>query len=298
MFKREPLKDHNVIDEEKAYSLVPKRRRQSSKRDYGRLLAVCGSTYYRGAAALCCKAALRMGVGIMTLASTEKVICSVTPTVPECTFLPMIESENGTVSAKNVDRILDMSKKCSSVLIGCGLSLDGDTRELVKAIVTGADCRLIVDADGLNVLSECPNVLKEAREMPVITPHFAEMARLTGKRYEDIANDPEKAAVDFAKEYRCCVVLKSHVTYIAHSDGRVAINSETGNAGLARGGSGDVLAGMIASLCAQGLEPFDAAVCGVYLHGEAADRCADRLSETGMLPSDILTDLCEIFTEI
>lgn len=278
-------------------SLLPARKRESSKHDYGRLLAVCGSSYYRGAAYLSCASALRCGVGITTLASIEKVITSVSASLPECTFLPLSESINGTISAYNAQTVLRQTKGCTALLLGCGLAIDDDTRSLVKRVVCKAECQLVLDADALNILAETPEIIKSAKMPPVITPHHGEMARLCGKSREKVADSPIVTALNFAEEYNCYVVLKSHITYIASPDGSLAVNDETGNSGLARGGSGDVLAGMIASFCAQGMKPFDAAKCGVYLHGLSADMCAKRLSERAMLPSDILTDLCKIFLE-
>ncbi len=278
-------------------SLLPKRKQVSSKHDYGRLLAVCGSSYYRGAAYLSCAAALRCGVGITTLASIEKVITTVGASLPECTFLPLSESTNGTISAYNGHTILRQARNCTTILLGCGLAIDDDTRALVKRIVSEAECQLVLDADALNILSECPELIKNAKRPPVITPHYGEMARLCGKSRGEVADSPIVTALRFAEEYNCFVVLKSHITYIATPDGSLAVNDETGNSGLARGGSGDVLAGVISSFCAQGMKPFDAAKCGVYLHGLSADMCAKRLSERAMLPSDILTDLCKIFLE-
>lgn len=283
------------ITKEEVLSLIPKRRDDTSKYDYGRLLAVCGSAYYRGAAYLSVAGALRCGVGIATLASIEKVAAAVAPSLPECTFLPLNESENGTVSPTEVRRILEWARRADTLLMGCGLAIDDGTRALVRSIVAEADCRLVLDADALNVLSESPELLKGAKKPPVITPHAGEMARLCKKTRKEVEDAPIVTVLRFAEEYGCTVVLKGHITYVASPDGRLAVNDKTGNPGLARGGSGDVLAGMIAGLCARGLDPFDGARCGVYLHGEAADRCAERLSEETMLPSDILTDLCGLF---
>lgn len=287
----------SIITQEQAFSLIPKRKQNSSKYDYGRLLAVCGSTFYRGAAYLSCVSALRMGTGIVTLASIEKVIASVSAKLCECTFIPLRESKNGTIEGCASDYIFQLSRNYNSTLLGCGLSIDDDTRTIVKKVIENAQCQLVIDADGLNIASEFPEIFKKAYIPPIITPHFSEMARLCKKTRAEIEATPEKTALDFAKKYSCYVVLKSHITYIASPDGKIAVNNSVGNAGLARGGSGDVLAGMISSLCAQSLSPFDACICGVYLHGLSADRCAKRLSMQTMLPSDILYDLCEIFKE-
>lgn len=287
----------NKLNIHEILSLIPERKTDSSKHDYGKLLAVTGSTYYRGAAYLSCAGALRSGVGICTLASIEKVVSAVAASLPECTFLPLSETPNGTVSHTTSGHITELSKRYSALLIGCGLSIDDSTRELVKNIVAHAECQLVIDADGLNILSENLDILKHAKKPPVITPHFNEMARLCQTDRNSIAERPMDYALSFARANNCIVVLKSHVTYICTPDGQVAINDGAGNSGLAKGGSGDVLAGMIASFCAQGLSPFNASKCGVYLHGKAADLCAERLSKQAMLPSDILVDLATVFPE-
>ncbi len=287
-----------AITGELVFSHLSKREKNTSKYDYGTLLAVCGSEYYRGAAHLAAKAACRCGAGIVCLASTERVILSCASAIPECTFLPLAESKNGTVSAKAVPAILDRAKNCKAILIGCGLALDDDTREVVRNVVESAECQLVLDADALNVLAECPDLLKKTNRPPVITPHFREMARLCGKSREDIEKEPKKTAIEFAREYNCIVVLKSHITYVATPDGKCFVNANTGNPGLARGGSGDVLAGMISSLIAQGKSPITSACCGVYIHGLAADRCAQKYSEAAMLPSDVINELCSVFKEI
>jgi len=285
------------IELKEVFELLPERTEESSKYDYGRLLAVCGSKYYRGAAALSVMGALRSGCGLVTLASVESVAASVASKISECTFFPLGESSGGTVSGSSARDILKLSKKCSAMLIGCGMGIDEDVKHAVQRILPLAECQLIIDADALNVLSECPELLLETKKSAIITPHFGEMSRLCGKSREEIEKDPANTASSFSRAYNCIVVLKSHKTYIASPDGKVCVNDKTGNAGLAKGGSGDVLAGMISSFAAQGLEPFCAAKCGVFLHGYAADRCAKRLSKRGMLPSDILTDLCNIFLE-
>lgn len=284
-----------AITAREVFSLIPKRLKTSTKHDYGKLFAICGSSFYRGAAYLSCAGALRSGVGICTLASIEKVVSAVASSLPECTFMPVDESTNGTIYAYSFPSVSEISKRYTALLIGCGLSIDESTRVIVENTVREAECQLIIDADGLNILSEKVDLLKEAHLPPVITPHFYEMARLCNTSVKSIEKEPEKTALNFAKEYNCIVVLKSHKTYVAAPDGSIAVNLEKGNQGLAKGGSGDILAGIISSLCAQKMRPFDAAKCGVYLHGAAADKCAERLSMQGMLPSDILTDLASLF---
>ncbi|MBR5314614.1 MAG: NAD(P)H-hydrate dehydratase [Clostridia bacterium] len=294
IFEKEKINPTKITARE-VYSLIPQRARTSTKHDFGKLFAICGSSFYRGAAYLSCAGALRSGVGICTLASIEKVVSAVASSLPECTFMPVDESTNGTIYAYSFPNINEISKRYTALLIGCGLSIDESTKVIVENTIKEAECQLIIDADGLNILSEKVELLKEAHLPPVITPHFYEMARLCNTSVKNIEKEPEKIALEFAKEYNCIVVLKSHKTYVASYDGQIFVNTEKGNQGLAKGGSGDVLAGIISSLCAQKMSPVDAAKCGVYLHGEAADNCAERLSMQGMLPSDILTDLAKLF---
>lgn len=286
-----------VITLQDVFSLIPERPKNSSKYDYGKLLCFCGSTFYRGAAFLSCAGALRSGVGICTLASIEKVVASVSARLPECTFLPLDESKGGTIVPPSEEEIASLSKKYSAILIGCGLSIDENTKELVSKIIKNAECQLIIDADAINTLAEDVSLIGLAKLPPILTPHYMEMARLVSKTWDIVANNPQKIAADFAKKYNCYIVLKSSETFVASPDGNFAINKNNGNSGLAKGGSGDILAGMISSFCAQKIAPFDAAKCGVYLHGKSADLCAQRLSKQGMLPSDILTDLSGIFAD-
>lgn len=257
------------------FDVLPERAKDSNKGDYGRLLSVVGCKYYRGAAVLSSMGALRTGVGILTVCSTEEVIQAVAAALPEATFLPRNELD-----------ITDIPK-VTAMLCGCGLGKDGGVADIVK----NCPVPMILDADGLNNITA--GDIPKDRDV-IITPHIGEFSRLTGITIPDIKADTAKHASAFADKYNVTVVLKDYETVIA-APGRESALSRFGNPGLARGGSGDVLAGMIASFRAQGLCSYDAAVCGTVLHGAAADRCADRLSTVTMLPHDILTDLTDIF---
>lgn len=259
------------------FDILPVRAKDSNKSDYGRLLSVVGCKYYRGAALLSSMGALRTGVGILTVCSSEEVIQAVASALPEATFLPANE-----LDIKNIPKV-------TALLLGCGLGKKKGVADMIK------DCPvpMILDADGLNNIT--------ADDLPgdkdtIITPHIGEFSRLTGIDIPMIKSDPEKYARDFADRYNVTVVLKDYETVIA-SPGIESAVSRFGNPGLARGGSGDVLAGMIASFRAQGLSSYDAAVCGVVLHGASADRCAKRMSQQTMLPRDIIDDLTQIFNE-
>lgn len=259
------------------FDILPTRAKDSNKGDYGRLLSVVGCKYYRGAALLSSMGALRTGVGILTVCSCEEVIQTVASALPEATFLPREELD-----------ITDIPK-VTTLLLGCGLGKDNEAASIVKS----CPVPMILDADGLN--NTTVDDLPKGKDI-IITPHIGEFSRLTGIDIPAIKSDPERHAKDFADKYGVTVVLKDYETVIASPNRETAI-SRFGNPGLARGGSGDILAGMIASFRAQGLSSYDAAICGVVLHGASADRCAKRLSVQTMLPHDILDDLSKIFNE-
>ena len=276
--------------------LLGRRARDSHKGTYGTALLVCGSVFYRGAASLSAEGALRCGAGIVRLASVDAVVDAVAARLPEVTFLPLPENGTGGISSHATEAVLDAVSRASAVLAGCGMTNTEDTRVLTENLLLNAPCPLVLDADALNAIAARPQVLSCANVTPVVTPHPGEMARLTGKSVSDLLSDPASAALAFAEEYGCVTVLKSHRTVIASPDGELYENT-TGNPGLARGGSGDVLAGMTVGFLAQGKSPLDAAKLAVLLHGLAADRAAAERSETGMLPSDLFPALCSVFRE-
>lgn len=276
--------------------LIPKRIEKSHKGSFGTLLSVCGSARYRGAALLSSEAALRCGVGILRLASTERVCAAVAASLPEVTFLPQNEDKIGSIADFDIDAILNEFSSVTAVLCGCGLTRTQNTTRFVRDIIRKSTVQLILDADALNCISDMPEILKEAKFPPIITPHWGEFSRLSCVSVKSIEKNAESLARNFAKEYNCILVLKSHFTLIASPNDEVSI-SNAGNPGLARGGSGDILAGIIASFAAQGLEAFDAAQLGAVLHGTSADKCTERLGMTGMLPHDIIYDMINLLKE-
>lgn len=292
------------ITAEFVWSRIPKRGRESNKGSFGAVLAVAGSACYRGAAALTVEGALRTGAGIVTLASVEPVMAAVAARLPECCLCPCEPGEEGGISPQSIPRIL--RQKATVLLIGPGLGYlaqstarAAETRTLVKKLLTGFSGSAVLDADGLNAAAQ---LLAGGRELPhpagemIVTPHPGEMARLTGLTAGQINADREGTARRYAAAWNAVVVLKGARTVAAAPDGRVLVNP-TGNPGLARGGSGDVLSGMTAALLACGLPAFEAAACAVYLHGAAADRAAAKHGEYGMLPHEILPELGRLFAE-
>ena len=270
---------------------------ESNKGDYGRLLCVCGSEGMAGAAAMSARAALRCGAGIVEVALPRSIYSIVAPQAPEAVFTLLDPLPEGGLSPACEESLGRALSKASACLVGCGLGTGAAAREEVERLIGASRVPLVVDADGINLVARNIDVLKTARAPVVLTPHPGEMARLLGTSVSDVQAHRREFAARFAAEHRAVLVLKGAGTLVALPDGRLFRNP-TGNAGMAKGGSGDVLAGMIASFAAQGIEPGLAAAGAVYLHGLAGDRCAERLSQTAMLPTDLIETLPSLFSEI
>ena len=292
------------ITEDFVWQTIPPRPRDSHKGSFGAVLAVAGSAYYRGAALLAAEGALRTGAGIVTLASVEPVLAAAAVRLPECCLCPCTAGAEGGISPESIPFI--QRQKATVLLLGPGLggtaqsaARAAETRTLVQKLLPGFAGSAVLDADGLNAAAQ---LLTEGKTLPhpagelILTPHPGEMARLTGLSAAEINADREEIARQYAKKWNVVVVLKGSRTVVAAPDGRVCVNP-TGNPGLARGGSGDVLAGMTAALLACHLPAFEAASCAVYLHGAAADRAVALCGEYGMLPHDILPQLGRMFAE-
>ncbi len=267
---------------------------KANKGTYGILTVAAGSKQYRGAASLAVTAALRAGAGIVRLASVEEVVAATAAQAAEAVYLPLAASEGGGIASEDFLRHLPSFASSRAILAGCGMTDSADTGAIIRGLLYHAECPLVLDADGLNVLKGVPSLLREAKHVPVITPHVGEMARLTGKPVSEILADRRGAALAFAKEYRCVVALKDHVTTVASPEGNVFICDEP-NGGLAKGGSGDVLAGITASLVCQGYDGFTAACCAVTLHSLAGFYAANVLTAEAMLPSDLVVMIPTVF---
>ena len=273
-------------------SALPDRPDDAHKGTMGTLLSICGCYGMAGAGILSSMAALRCGVGLLKCALPRSIYPIAASRVLESVYIPLAETADGKISAENLSFLLEQS--ASAVLLGCGLSVCGDTKKLVTEFVAKCEKPMVLDADALNILAEDPELLKSAKAPVIITPHPAEMARLCGCTANEVNQSREQTALDFAKRYGVVTVLKGKGTVIASPDGRALLNP-TGNSGMATGGSGDVLAGMCGSLLAQGVEAFECAAAAAYLHGFAGDLAAERLGKASMLPSDIISELPNTF---
>ena len=261
----------------------------------GTLLSICGCYGMAGACLLSSKAALRSGVGLLKCALPKSIYPIAAAGIWESVYLPLEETPDGKTAAANLPFL--RGQAADAVLIGCGMSVCDDTRALVRGFLEACDKPLLLDADALNCLADDPSVLRRVKAPVVITPHPAEMGRLLGVSAGEVNADREMTAKRFAADYGVIVVLKGAGTVTAAPDGRAVINT-TGNSGMATGGSGDVLAGICASLLAQGGEAFDSAAAAVYLHGLAGDLAAARLGKISMLPTDLLDALPQAFLSV
>ena len=272
---------------------MPPRPLSSHKGSYGRVLVVAGSTGMTGAAALASEAALRAGAGLVTLATPRHLNPILESLLPEVMTLPLPETDAGSLAVSATSTILEFAEKTKSILaIGPGLSQHPETVALIHQLIRenreqGLDLRIVADADGLNALAQSKETISLLDSEAVLTPHPGEMARLTNTAVPTLEKDRIGTAQQFASKYGVTLVFKGAPTVTSAPNGNLWVNS-TGNPGMATGGMGDVLTGIIAGLMAQGISSESAAALGVYLHGLAGDIAAEALGMHGLIASDVL----------
>jgi len=269
---------------------LPGYSRDAHKGTRGRVLVAAGSRGMTGAAALAGEAALRVGAGLVTVASPEHSQPVVAAIRPEFMTLAIPESAEGGFALAAADLFLRRSAKADALAVGPGLGVDGETQQFARAVVAGATAPLVLDADAIKAFAGRPELLADAPVPLVLTPHPGEMAHLLGLSVEAVQDDRFAAVRRAADVTKAVVLLKGAFTLIAEPGGHVYINP-TGNRALGTGGSGDVLTGIIAGLLAQGLGAPEAATVGAYLHGMAGDRLAERLGYDGILAADLAAEL-------
>jgi NAD(P)H-hydrate epimerase len=280
-----------LLTADEVAATLPPRASDSHKGTYGHVLIAAGALGKSGAASLCGRAALRAGAGLVTLASPAPALAGVLVVTPELMTEPLADENGGWAFEDQVSaRLLAALEGKNAVVFGPGVGVTPATRALARWLIASSLVPLVIDADGLNCLAGDLSWLEQKRSAIVLTPHPGEMARLTAGSTAEIQGDRVGAARSLAERHGVVVVLKGSRTVIAAPSGLVAINP-TGNAGMASGGMGDALAGIIGSLVAQGLEPAEAAETAVFWHGAAADRVAARRGEAGLLASDVIEEL-------
>ena len=264
--------------------ILPDRDPWGHKGTFGRVLLLCGSRGYTGAAYLAAMGALRSGAGLTFLGVPESIYAIEAVKLNEPVVFPLPDKD-GKLSRDAIPEILRRLPNMDAVLIGCGLGQSEDTLEVVKAVLEAAECPVVLDADGINLISGHKDIVRGRKNPTILTPHDGEFARLGGT----IGQDRMLSARTMARELGAIMLLKGHETCI--TDGYTDYLNKTGNPGMAVGGSGDVLAGIIVSLLGQGIPPLEAAACGAWLHGAAGDICRQEIGQYGMLPTDMLTAL-------
>jgi len=277
---------------------LPIRKDDAHKGDQGRVLVVAGSRGMSGAACLAAAAALRGGAGLVTAAIPDGIQNIVAGYEPSYLTIGLPEDEHGRTKATSLKRLADVLPAQDAVAIGPGLGQSSGLQELVQELYDSVPVPMVVDADALNLLARRPYLVKRVSDAAprVVTPHPGEFARLTGLTTTVIQQDREQHAVEFARQNNVLVVLKGQGTVV--TDGQRLWVNDTGNSGLATGGTGDVLTGIIAALLAQHLPPFEAAQLAVHVHGVAGDLAAEELSKPGMIASDLLSRIGRAWCEL
>ena len=274
----------NVLNHDDVLRILPDRDENAHKGKFGKILLLCGSRGYTGAAYLAAMGALRSGAGLVFLGVPESIYAIEAVKLNEAIVFPLPD-EGGKLSGKAIPDVLDRLPKMDAVLLGPGLGQSEGVFEVVKTVLERFDGPVILDADGINVVAAHKDILRGRSAPTILTPHDGEFARLGGV----IGENRTAAAEDMARELGCIMLLKGHRTVV--TDGTTTYINHTGNPGMAVGGSGDVLSGILVSLVGQGIEPLEAAACGAWIHGAAGDLCARELGQYGMLPSDMVAAL-------
>ena len=273
------------------------RPKDGHKGTFGKVGVIAGSLGMMGAASLTSMAALKGGAGLVTLGCPLNLMSIYQSKMTEVMTYPLEDGDEGYLTGEAIPSVQDFLKDKDVLAIGPGLGPKCHGLQILRYILDRFDISIIMDADALNHISKDPGLFRTCKGSIVITPHPGEMARLTGMDIKDITESPIEVAGKFAKEMGVVVLLKGATTVVAHPDGRIYLNS-TGNSGMATGGSGDVLTGLIAALVAQGYSTYDAAVYGSFIHGRAGDYAMKKWGETGLVAGDILNEIPLVFRDM
>ncbi len=286
-----------TIEEADVALNLPERPKNSHKGTFGTAAFLCGSYGMAGAAILACKSAIRSGVGLTRLMSPKSIYSIVASSLAETVHSPLEETKSGTVSFAEVGKILKLTETASAVCIGCGMGKERYSNALVGELLKGITAPIVLDADGINAAADSIDIFEHKTSKLVLTPHPKELSRLLGVSVDEINNDRIGFAITASKRFGATVVLKGANTVVATEKGRIFVNI-IGNSGMAKAGSGDILAGIITALIAQGVSPDAAACMGVFIHAKAGDICADNLGERSMCVEDMINALAVVFKSL
>ncbi len=276
-----------LVEKRNLLKSFQKRQRDSHKGSYGHLFIIAGSVGKTGAAVMAAKAALKTGAGLVTAGTPQSCLPMVAKGMVELMTEPLAETEEKTIAAEALPRARALLKGKDALLIGPGISTQSSTAGFLAKLIPEIKLPVVIDADGLNILSLNPELLKRLPKTAILTPHPGEFARLVGLPLRDVIKKKLELAPAFAQEHGVYLVLKGYRTLVCTPDGRTFVNP-TGNPGMATGGSGDVLSGMIASFLMQDKDALQASLAAVYLHGLSGDRAAEKMGERALVASDLV----------
>jgi len=286
---------NELITPEVVFESMPERAPDAHKGDFGKLFILAGSTGLTGAAAMAGESAARSGAGLVKVGCPKTVQPVLAIKLTEVMTAPLPDvAKKGALALRGLGEIRKYIGEHDALVIGPGIGRHRETFELVRRLLDKLDRPAIIDADGLNALAGHTEIIRESKAPLVLTPHPGEFKNLTGRAVPDNFEEKADLVREIAAEYNCVMVLKGSPTLVADPNGICYFN-QTGNCGMASGGSGDVLSGLIGSFLAQGLEPLEAALCGVFLHGLAGDLAAEELTERALIAGDIIDYLSDAF---
>ncbi len=280
-----------TINRDEIKSFFNKRNPQSHKGDYGTVLVIGGSYEMPNAAYFASQAAVNSGAGLVKVAFPVVAYNAISPKTFEQILVPLESNKSGRISQNSVKRIEKELEKCSCVVVGCGMGNDEDTKTVTEYVIRNSQVPVILDADGINCIKDNIDIIDSAKAPIILTPHPKEMSRITGLDVSEIQENRLKAVNDFTKSHKCILVLKGASTLVGSSEFDDVYVNMSGNAGMATGGSGDVLAGIIASFVAQKVDAFKSAIAGVNIHGVAGDSVSEKYSMMGNTPTLMLSEL-------
>ena len=279
--------------------MLPERDLFSNKGSFGKVLLICGSKNMVGCCYLATMGALRSGAGLVTLAFPECLYIPLTSRLTENLFLPLSCDEKGFISKDNINNIIEKVNNSDIVMLGCGIGVTDDTKDIVIDVILNSKTPLILDADALNCIADSVDILSRADCDILLTPHPGEMSRLCGKAITKIQENREQTVIDFCSKYNVNLLLKGHETVVCNKECTEIYINKTGNTGLSKGGSGDLLSGIISGLYPSmkkgGNFLFSSAVLGAFIHGLTSDFLKEEFSEYSMLPSDCADALPDVF---
>ena len=280
-----------TINRDEIKSFFNKRNPQSHKGDYGTVLVIGGSYEMPNAAYFASQAAVNSGAGLVKVAFPVVAYNAISPKTFEQILVPLESNKSGRISQNSVKRIEKELENCSCVVVGCGMGNDEDTKAVTEYVIRNSQVPVILDADGINCIKDNIDIIDSAKAPIILTPHPKEMSRITGLEVSEIQENRLKAVNDFTKSHKCILVLKGASTLVGSSEFDDVYVNMSGNAGMATGGSGDVLAGIIASFVAQKVDAFKSAIAGVNIHGVAGDSVTEKYSMMGNTPTLMLSEL-------